>query len=195
MQLADHGGTACHSGQFRLSRQPHRRQPVGQPEGLLEIDVLAVVLVFLPRVENGAGRIHPGVVCGDPAVDGSLVAHVNAVGRHRLDEGTRRPPVRRVHHRVGEPGRDLVKLAFQLAGGGFRHSPAFGEVGEEVAHGGDRVLGVGAVKHRDLARVDAQQQFLEVTLAEVGGTLDAEVVPHQVKQGLQLISVRTGVTA
>ncbi len=157
--------------------------------------VLVVVLVFVPCAEDAADRVHPGVVRGDPAVDGSLVAHVDAVGRHRLDEGTCHPPVRRIHHRVGESGRDPVQLTFQLAGRAFRHLAALAEVGEEVADGGNRVLGVGAVQHGDLARIDAQQQFLEVTRAEVGGTIDAEVVLHQVKQALQLNGVRAGITA
>jgi hypothetical protein len=64
---------------------------------------------------------------------------------------------------------------------------------EEVADRRGRVLGVGAIEHSYLARVDVQEQFLEITLAQVGRTIDVEIIPHQVKENPQLIGIRPGI--
>src|SRR5690242_12646812 len=140
--------------------QPHRRHLVGQAEGLLQIDEVVVFLVVtVPRQLR--------VVAADPAVHSRLVVQVDALGGHRVDQRPGHAPVRRVHHRLGEPRRYLVQLSFQCACRARRHLAAFGEVGEEIADRGDRVLGVVGVEHGHLARVDLQQQFSQVPGTEI----------------------------
>jgi hypothetical protein len=130
------------------------------------------------------------VVAVDPAAHSRLVVEVDALGGHRVDEGPGHAPVRRVHHLLAEPRRYLVQLSFQRACRALRHLAAFGEVGEEVADRGDRVLGVVGVERGDLARVDLQQQLSQVPGSEIGRALDVEVVPHQVEQRLYLADGR-----
>ena len=120
-QLGHQRSAAGFRGQFPGHGQPQRRHPVGQPEGLLQADEV-VVRVFLVITEPGQTR----VIAADPAVHGRLVVQVDAVGGHRVDERAGHAPVRRVHHDVGEPRRDLVQLPFQRAGRALRYLAAFG---------------------------------------------------------------------
>ena len=182
--------------EFFIVRQRDRRDDVRDAEGCLEVDAV-------PGKRVGFGGGEPArvaseyarVLLRDPRIDRAAVADVHAVAVHGVHHRRGRPPVGRVHHRVGEVRLDLVQFPVHGSRGRGGDRPRVGQVGSQVPQRGDGGRGVLPVKHRDLARVHVQQEIVQETPGQPGRSVDPQVVRHQPEQRVEFRGVLLRVAA